>query len=376
MSVRVVVLSCFTFLLIACQGETAAMPNVHVVADGLLNPIGLAQLPNGGLLIAEMGTGMGDNSAGITLITADGEIGRLVSGIPSTRDSGDLAGAPLVGIAPDGRTLYIGHFNATHLWTMPLTDGPLALPDVPLTTAEMGTAMSPQIIDQLVNPFDIAFDNAGLPLVTDASMNGVARPTAEGKTHFIYLFSRLPDPGGDGRTIDAVPTGIARLEDEYLVTLTGGCPFPPGGGQLVAIGQTRQPRQVLTGLNMPIDVAVDGDGRIWVLEFAQFRQGGDCFAAGDYVPGSGRLSRLAENGRLQPAVTGLFTPGAFIIAADGTVLISEVFLGRVLAVTLPSDEANWPVHVAEAVPDEQTLSLTPPLIATLTPWLPTKTNAP
>jgi hypothetical protein len=173
-----------------------------------------------------------------------------------------------------------------------------------------------------------------------------------------------------------VPTGIARLEDEYLVTLTGGCPFPPGGGQLVAIGQTRQPRQVLTGLNMPIDVAVDGDGRIWVLEFAQFRQGGDCFAAGDYVPGSGRLSRLAENGRLQPAVTGLFTPGAFIIAADGTVLISEVFLGRVLAVTLPSDEANWPVHVAEAVPDEQTLSLTPPLIATLTPWLPTKTNAP
>jgi hypothetical protein len=377
---RLAGLSCVCVLLIACQTKPVTSPSLdadfrptHVLAAGLLNPIGLAQLADGGLLIAEMGTGEGDNSAGVTLITADRQIGRLVSGLPSTRDSGDLAGAPLVGVAPDGRTLYIGHFNATHLWTLPL-DEKLELPNEALTTAVLDTAVFPQVIDQLVNPFDIAFDDAGSPVVTDASMNGVARPTAAGKTHFIHLFSRLPDPTNDERTIDAVPTGIARLGDEYLVTLTGGCPFPAGGGQLVAIGQTQRARQVLTGLNMPIDVSVAEDGRIWVLEFAQFREGSDCFAGGDYVAGSGRLSRLGDDGRLQPVVIGLNTPGAFLLAEDGTIFISEVFPGRVLAIHLPLDEALWPVSASGIQADDQTLIMTPIPIATLTPWLPTRTQ--
>ena len=374
MFVRFVVFGCFTFLLIACQTETAVSPTTRVLAEGLLNPIGLAQLPDGGLLIAEMGTGAGDNSAGVTLITAEGQIGRLVSGIPSTRDSGDLAGAPLVGVSPDGRTLYIGHFNANRLWTLPLNDDPLALPDEPLATENLDSAMFPQVIDKLINPFDIAFDDAGLPIVTDASMNGVARPNAAGKTHFIHIFDRLPDPTNDARTIDAVPTGFARLGDEYLVTLTGGCPFPVGGGQLVAIGQTQRPRQVLTGLNMPIDVAVDGNGRIWVLEFARFREGGDCFAGGDYVVGSGRLSRVDADGQLQPAITGLNTPGAFLLTDEDTIFISEVFPGRVLAVQLPQDEASWPISVADIQPDDQTLTVNAIPIATFTPRKPVATR--
>lgn len=347
-----IVFNCFCFLLVACQTEIASSPDlgtcspaIRVLADDLLNPIGLAQLPDGGLLIAEMGTGEGDDSAGITLITAEGQSGRLVSGIPSTRDSGDLAGAPLVGISPDGRTLYIGNFNASHLWTMPL-NGNLKLPAEALTTDDLGTAMAPQVIDQLINPFDITFDDGGSPIVTDASMNGVARQTAEDKTHFIYIFSRLLDPTNDESTIDAVPTGIARLDDEYLVTLTGGCPFPIGGGQLVAIGQTQQPRQVLTGLNMPIDVAVDENGRIWVLEFAQFREGGDCFAGGDYVAGSGRLYRMDDEGQPKPVIIGLQTPGAFLLTDEGSIIVSEVFVGRVLEVQLPEDESTWPIDLS------------------------------
>ena len=96
---RLVRLSWLFILLIACQTEMAVPPTTRVLAEGLLNPIGLARLPDGALLVAEMGTGAGDNSAGITFITADRQMGRLVSGIPSTRDSGDLAGAPLVAIA-------------------------------------------------------------------------------------------------------------------------------------------------------------------------------------------------------------------------------------------------------------------------------------
>ena len=79
-------------------------PSIEVVADGLFAPLGLAALPDGGLLVAEEGTGRRDDSAGVSLITPAGDVGRLVSGFPSSRDSGDLAGANLVSVAPDGET--------------------------------------------------------------------------------------------------------------------------------------------------------------------------------------------------------------------------------------------------------------------------------
>jgi hypothetical protein len=117
-------------------------PQIEVIADGLFAPLGLAPLPDGGLLVAEEGTGKRDDSAGVTLITADGQIGRLISGLPSSRDSGDLAGVNLVSVAPDGDVLYVGNFGATHLWTLPLTDSGrgLALPPAPYSTFRIGVS--------------------------------------------------------------------------------------------------------------------------------------------------------------------------------------------------------------------------------------------
>jgi glucose/arabinose dehydrogenase len=86
-------------------------PQVTVLVDGLFGPIGLAELPHGGILVAEEGTGGDDASAGISLITPDGEVGRLISGLPSTRDAGDLAGVPMIVLAPDGSRLYLSTFG-------------------------------------------------------------------------------------------------------------------------------------------------------------------------------------------------------------------------------------------------------------------------
>ncbi len=349
-------------LLAACGGRTKT---ARVVADGLHNPLGLAQLPDGGLLIAEMGTGMDDDSAGVTLLR-EGQIGRFVSHIPSTRDSGDLAGAPLIALSPDAQTLYLGHFNANQLWTLPATTAQ-QLPDDPLTTADFEAVLFPQVVDYLVNPFDLAFDENGKLYVTDASANGIATESAENKTQFLHQFNRLPHPTNSAQTIDAVPTGIVHDGNEFLVTLTGGCPFPEGGGQVIAIGEIWRPRTIVSGLNMPIDVGVADDGALWVLEFATFRRGGNCFAGGDYIADSGRLSRVAADGTLQPAIVGLNTPGAFLFGADDTIYVSEVFLGRVLALQLSADASQWPLDVAKLQADNQTLTLQPFPIATLTP---------
>ena len=45
---------------------------------------------------------------GMSLLTSEGEIGRLLSGLPSSRDSGDLSGVPLVAVSPDDSDDFCG----------------------------------------------------------------------------------------------------------------------------------------------------------------------------------------------------------------------------------------------------------------------------
>ena len=181
----------------------------------------------------------------------------------------------------------------------------------------------------LTNAFDITFDPDGGPVVTDASGNGIAGGDGSGRTRFLHRFGQLSDPQAPSVRIDAVPTGIARLDDEYLVTLTGGCPYPDGAGRLVAVDRDRNERVVASGLNMPIDVEVGPDGSVWVLEFARFESAASCFTGDGYQPGTGRLSRL-DGDRLTTIVDGLDFPGAVVAGLDGSLLVSEVFAGRIL----------------------------------------------
>ena len=59
---------------------------VEVYAQGLIAPIGMVALADGTLVVAEDGTGERDDSAGVGLVTPDGQVGRFLSGLPSTRD--------------------------------------------------------------------------------------------------------------------------------------------------------------------------------------------------------------------------------------------------------------------------------------------------
>ncbi|MFO7634225.1 MAG: ScyD/ScyE family protein [Caldilinea sp.] len=324
-------------------------PQIEAVADGLFAPVGMAALPDGALLIAEEGTGRRDDSAGVTLITADGEIGRLVSGFPSSRDSGDLAGVNLVKVKSDSSLLYIGNFGAGHLWTLP-TANLTALPDKPLTPDDLGQAMRRLNNVMIVNPFDMTFAPDGRPVVADATSNGVAIENPDGTTRFFHRFDRLTDPNKPTQTVEAVPTGIERFGSQYLVTLTGGCPYPAGVGQLVAIDMERTQRTLIDGLNMPIDVALGSDGALWLLEFAAFTPDASCFTGEGYQVNTGRLSRLApgcltaegvrEGCALETVLDQLNFPGAVLPMPDGSLYISEVFPGRILKVTFGAAEGD------------------------------------
>ncbi len=327
-------------LFAACRSQPAPEPVLQTrqFASGLVNPAGMAELPNGIILVAEEGTGNDDFSAGVSMITPDGQVGRLISGLPSGRDSGDLSGVPFVKLSPDGRTLYTAHFNLGHLYTLPVPTS-LALADAPLTAADLGSRMLPLNNVQLTNPFDLTFDTNGLPVVSDASGNGIAKETSDGTTRFFHRFSAIHTENG---SIDPVPTGIERIGSEYFVTLTGGCPYPAGAGRLVAIDENRNERIVTDGLNMPIDVAKGPDGTIWLLEFARFRPDASCFSGMGYQADSGRLSKVSANGALELVLDGLNFPTSLLPRADGSLLISQVFEGNII-------EIYWAAEAVEAL---------------------------
>jgi hypothetical protein len=335
--------TCIILLLLLYSASIAAQSTqtaqISVLIEGLLNPVGMVLLPNGNLLIAEEGTGENDDSAGVSLLTTDGEFGRLVSGFPSSRDSGDLSGVPLVGVSPDGTTIYIGSFNAQHLWTLPAAEA-VTLPQTPFTPDELGTVMLRSNNVYLINPFDMTFAADGSPVVSDATGNGVAIEQANGTTRFFHRFAALSNPDDERLTVEAVPTGITRVEDEYYVTLFGGCPYPTEGGELVAIDTNRNQRTVLDNLTMPIDVALADDGTIWVLQFATFNPDGSCFSGADYQANSGKLSRLLDNGTLEMVIDDLNFPGAVLPLPDGSLYVSEIFSGRILHITFPEPQLN------------------------------------
>jgi cytochrome c peroxidase len=316
------------FLLIACRPKPEAPPVLQLTqfASGLLNPVGLAEMPDGSILVAEEGTGNDDLSAGVSLITVDGQVGRFITGLPSGRDSGDLSGVPFVKLSPDGRTLFTAHFGLGYLYTLP-TPNSFSLAAEPYTADDLGSRMTPLNNVMLINPFDMTFDPDGLPVVTDASGNGVAKETADGQTRFIHRFQAIPTASG---SIDPVPTGIERVGREYFVTLTGGCPYPAGSGRLVAIDENRNERLLVDGLNMPIDVAKGPDGTIWLLEFARFRPDASCFSGMGYQADSGRLSRVSSNGTVELVLDGLNFPTSVLPRADGSLLISQVFEGNIV----------------------------------------------
>ena len=212
MRVRLILLA-LTFALLCLGGQAQVKPVIRTIAEGLYYPAGMALLPDGGLLIAEAG-GHGERSAGISLLTPAGELGRLVSGIPSTFSRDNLISAPALAVTPDGATILIG-LAGSQLYSLPseaarrLPDRPLSPRDLQLRQAERGNVF-------LLHPFDIAFDGGGAPVVTDAAGNGLVLENADGSLRYWQRFAALENPQHGGGRLEALPTGLARQDDAFM----------------------------------------------------------------------------------------------------------------------------------------------------------------
>lgn len=323
---RIVVFS-LLFALIGFAGQAQTEPRVSIVAEGLYLPAGMALLPNGSVLIAEAG-GHGERSAGISLLGSDGRLGRLISGIPSAFSQDNLISTPVVAVSPDDQALVIALARST-FYRLP---GALAqeLPASALGPADLVRRQAQRGSRFLLQPFDIAFDQSGAPLATDAAGNGLVLESADGSIRYWHRFAALDNPDHVGGRLEALPTGLTRDGDSYYVTLFGGCPHSPNSGKLVEVAGDGRQRTVVEGLNMPIDVAVDAAGSLWILEFASRAPRAGCFSGLAEQEASGRLSRVNGQGLLETILDDLHFPAGLLPLPDGSLYLSETYAGRIL----------------------------------------------
>ncbi len=339
---------CLTLILalFACLLTSSAQVqdtlHIRVIAEGLYYPTGLALLPNGGLLIAEAG-GHGERSAGISLLQPDGHLGRLLSLAPSGRVNGDLVRAPVVAVSPDSAEVIIA-FPGAGLYSLPASRA-MQLPAEPFTPQDLHSRQFQRGNVFLLHPFDIAFDEDGKPLVTDAAGNGLVSEDEGGALQHAHRFARLDNPRVDGGRLDALPTGLTRLGDRTLVALLGGCPHVQNSGELVAVHDNGAQSLLVDGLHMPIDVALAPDGALWILEFGALPARSPCFTDLDEYAATGSLSLLQVDGLLRTVVDKLHFPSAMLPLPDGSLYISEVYRGRLLHISFdaaPSQPRRYP----------------------------------
>ena len=326
MRIRVILLA-LTFALLSFGGQAQVEPLIRTVAEGLYYPAGMALLPDGGLLIAEAG-GHGERSAGISLLTPDGELGRLISGIPSTFSRDNLISAPAVAVTPDGETILLG-LVGSQLYSLP-SEAARRLPDRPFSPRDLQLRQAGRGNVFLLHPFDIAFDSQGAPVVTDAGGNGLVAENADGSLQYWQRFAALDNPLHGGGRLEALPTGLARQDDAFYVTLFGGCPHVANSGELVAVADDGRQRAIVDGLNMPVDVALDAEGALWLLEFAAIAPRDSCFTGLDQQEASGRLSRISAPGGLETVAENLHFPTAVMPMPDGGLYVTEAYSGRLL----------------------------------------------
>ncbi len=238
---------------------------------------------------------------------------------------GDPTGPYRVARAGDGRLI------VAQGWT-PVDADPGPLDHALLALDEAGEARV--ISGDFWNPFDFVADGDAIHVV-DSAANAIKVLGAAGDVTTLYTFARLAGAAGEMQAlsptefgageayeVDAVPTGIAQDSDgRLIVTLFGGFPFLEGAGRVVslAVAGGAAPRTEADGLNAPVAVAFDADGRMLVVEHGLYDQ-----SAG-FIEGSGRLLSIDRaTAERRVLLDGLTRPTSVLVWGRGEIVVSDL----------------------------------------------------
>ena len=293
-------------------------------ATGLNQPRGMTFDADGNLLVAEAGavddqaderSSPATNHSGRVLrISPAGQVSTVLEGLPFTNYAvaGDV-GAADVAVVGDALYVLVGEGYDDELARAVLRVVPGQPPRRVVNLLAYAFATTP-LEEQMAagavpsNPFAmVAAPNGSAFYITDGASGSVPRATLDGE---VAGFARLPG--------QPPLTGLAFGPDGRLyVAMLSTLPLKEGGGAIWAADAAGNLARAVDNLTMPIDVAFDAGGAMYVLEFS-----GGPRREQLYPAGSGRLLRVAEDGARTVALDGLHYPTAMIFSGAGDLYIT------------------------------------------------------
>jgi hypothetical protein len=346
----VAIIAGLSFALVSA--ELRAGPYViEEVMSGLVTPRGLAFGPDGGLYVAEAGSG-GDGpgivlgSGNEAFLGATSGLSRLLGGVqervldglPSVATAAGLEANGLADIAFDANGQAYGLFGLganPALRNSNLGDAGAPLGTIVRMTLD-GTGTLTPIADvsdyELANnpdgttvdsnPFDLTLTDQGDFLIADAGGNNFLQATVAGVVTSLRSLPARPNPGPIGPPVfSAVPTAISVGPDgAYYIGQLTGFPFPPGLANVYRFDPaTDELTEAYTGFTNIMDLAFDADGNLLVL---QLTTNG---LASPNGPGSGLLVMIdALTGeRTTIADAGLVFPGKVLVGPAGEFYVTN-----------------------------------------------------
>jgi hypothetical protein len=345
-------------ILVSSSASLHAGATLEIVAQGLNNPRGLNFGPEGGLYVAEAGTGGSGpcivNSNGqfvcygetgsITRIRLDGAPTqtRLVTGLPSLAAPPGATGAGASALGPhdvdfQGRGNGFVTIGAALDPDRRFSD--VTHPEFAAVGANVGRLVRFQpngkwsfqedlsAFERIANPDGGGFDSnpfgvlalAGRVVFTDAGANALNAVAANGSISNLAFF---PNRTVGTTTFQAVPTGVTQGPDgELYVGQLTGFPFIATQANVYRVpANGGTPAVFASGFTKIIDLAFGADGSLYVLEIS---------AAGGAPPqgGTGALIRVSPDGTTKTTIVapgaGLVAPGGIAIDRDGTIYVTN-----------------------------------------------------
>jgi hypothetical protein len=340
--------------LFAIHAPLQASATLEVVASGLANPRGLNFGPEGGLYVAEAGTGgtgpcivnsnnqfvcYGQTGA-VTRITLGGQKLRLVAGLPSLAAPPGATNAGAAALGPhdvdfQGRGNGFVTIGAALDPARRFDDA--AHPEFAAVGANVGRLVRFEpngkwsfaedlSAFELNNPDEGGVDSnpygllalPGHQVFTDAGGNSLNAVAANGSISNLAVF---PNRMVGTTTFQAVPTGVALGPDGqlYVGQLTG-FPFLLNQANVYRVpANGGKPEVFASGFTKIIDLAFGSDGSLYVLQIS---------STGGVPPqgGSGSLIRVSPDGTKTTIVApgaGLVAPGGITIDRDGSIYITN-----------------------------------------------------
>ena len=365
----------------ALAGAPLSAATTSTLTTGLFAPVKIATSTKGNLLVAEARPG--PNTGRVSIVDpATGVRRTLLDHLPSGLAVPDGSPSGPSGLAMRGRTLYvaIGLGDAV-INGVPGTQVPNPHPSSPIFSSVLAVHFSanvemtttgfilsyadqvalksgakvsyddgggdkisieliadfPDYVPQPVpanaanvrqsNPFGIVVVDDTV-YVSDASSNTVRSANlTTGAMATVTTFAPLPNTRGFGPpVVEAVPDSIRLFNNQLLVTLLSGFPFPIGQAQARVVDiDTGTSAPFIVGLTSAIDVLPVSKGGFLTLEYSA-----------DMLAGlPGRLRSFTTPAASPVVITSaLITPTSMARDANtGVIFVTEISTGRIIKVT-------------------------------------------